>query len=107
MLDSGLSEAMVTPALAKRLQLRSRGAAAGQAAGGTATVPLVDLPSPALACGARLPPLEAAVASFPQESADRELPLSGMLGYQALQGYDADLDFPQGTLRLWAPGDGA
>lgn len=108
MLDTGLSEGMVTPSLAKRLKLRSLGSAAGATAGGDATVELVELKDLRLDCGElALEPVTAAVASFPEEKIDQKWPLGGMLGYQALQSYDADIDFPAGKLRLWRPGEGA
>ncbi|CAE7229702.1 RAB6A [Symbiodinium natans] len=106
MLDSGLSEALVTPDLARRLRLRSLGSAQGEAAGGAETVQLVEVTDVSLACGEKLPPLKAAVTSFPQEAVDTNVPLSGMLGFQAFQGYDAEFDFSAGKLRLWRPGAG-
>lgn len=107
MLDTGLSEGMVTPSLAKRLKLPSLGSAEGATAGGDATVELVQLKDLRLDCGELLEPVTAAVASFPEEKIDQKWPLGGMLGYQALQSYDADIDFPGGKLRLWRPGEGA
>mmetsp|Transcript_55498 Transcript_55498/g.180008 ORF Transcript_55498/g.180008 Transcript_55498/m.180008 type:complete len:406 (+) Transcript_55498:40-1257(+) len=106
MLDSGLSEGMVTPALAKQFRFRRLGSAQGEGAGGSAQVELVEIPDIVLGCGEKLAPITAAVSDFPQASADKGLPLNGMLGYRALQGYDVDIDFPRATLRLWSPGDG-
>lgn len=60
-----------------------------------------------LECGELFPAVTAAVASFPEERIDKDWSLKGMLGYQALQNYDADVDFPRGKLRLWRPGEGA
>ena len=106
MLDSGLSEALVSPELAKRLRLRSLGSVQGEAAGGGETVPLVEITDIRLACGEKLPPLKAAVSNFPQEAVDKSVPIRGMLGFQSLQGYDAEFDFAAGKLRLWRPGQG-
>jgi hypothetical protein len=48
------------------------------------------------------------VTSFPQEHLDPEHdPVEGMLGMELLGLFDADLDFPAGRLRLWAPGSAA
>ena len=107
MLDTGLSEAMVTPELVRKLKLQRVGSAEGAAAGGGATVELVKLTDLTLECGELFPEVTAAVASFPEEKIDKDWSLKGMLGYQALQNYDADVDFPQGKLRLWRPGEGA
>ena len=107
MLDSGLSEGMVTPALVKKLHLKPIGTAEGATAGGGETVQLVQLEDLRLECGELLAPVTAAVASFPEEKVDKNWVLKGMLGYQALQSYDAELDFPKGVLRLWRPGEGA
>ena len=107
MLDTGLSEGMVTPLLAKELKLQPVGSAEGATAGGGATVDLVQLQDLTLECGELLAPVTAAVASFPEEKIDKNWSLKGMLGYQALQSYDADIDFPKGKLRLWRPGEGA
>ena len=107
MLDTGLTEGMVTPSLAKKLKLQRVGSAEGAAAGGDATVDLVKLEDLTLECGQALEPVVAAVASFPEEKLDKSFSLSGMLGFQALQSYDADIDFPQQKLRLWRPGEGA
>ncbi|CAK9039633.1 unnamed protein product [Durusdinium trenchii] len=107
MLDTGLSEGMVTPSLAKKLKLQPIGSAEGATAGGDATVQLVQLKDLTLECGELLEPVTAAVASFPEEKIDQKWSLNGMLGYQALQSYDADIDFPRGKLRLWRPGEGA
>ncbi|CAJ1422421.1 unnamed protein product [Effrenium voratum] len=106
MLDTGLSEGMVTPSLAKQLKLPSVGSAEGATATGGATVELVELRDLILECGELLAPVTAAVASFPEENIDENWSLTGMLGYQVLQNYDADIDFPRGKLRLWRPGEG-
>lgn len=107
MLDSGLSEGMVTPSLVQKLHLKPIGTAEGATAGGGETVELVQLEDLRLECGELLAPVTAAVASFPEEKVDKNWVLKGMLGYQALQSYDAELDFPKGVLRLWRPGEGA
>mmetsp|Transcript_48767 Transcript_48767/g.98316 ORF Transcript_48767/g.98316 Transcript_48767/m.98316 type:complete len:422 (-) Transcript_48767:30-1295(-) len=106
MLDSGLTTGMVTPASARKLNLRRVGSAEGEAAGGTSKIELVEVPDLALECGQKVAPLDAVVSDFPQESVDRGLPLDGMLGYQALQDFDVDVDFPRAVLRLWRPGEG-
>lgn len=95
MLDSGLSEGMVTPSLVQKLQLKPIGTAEGATAGGGETVQLVQLEDLRLECGELLAPVTAAVASFPEEKVDKNWVLKGMLGYQALQSYDAELDFPK------------
>ena len=107
MLDSGLSEGMVTPSLVQQLHLKPIGTAEGATAGGGETVQLVQLEDVKLECGELLGTVTAAVASFPEEKVDKNWVLKGMLGYQALQSYDAELDFPNGVLRLWRPGEGA
>lgn len=107
MLDTGLSEGMVTPALAKKLKLQPVGSAVGATAGGGANVELVKLQDLSLECGELLEPVTAAVANFPEEKIDENFNLKGMLGYQSLQNYDADIDFPRAKLRLWRPGEGA
>ena len=109
MLDTGLTSALVSPTLAKQLRLSPDFAATGFGAGGVARVDLARLT--ALRVGAvdlaREEPVVAGIKDFPQERSDPALLLNGMLGYGSFRGYDLDLDFPQSTLRLFLPGDGA
>jgi len=106
MLDTGVSAPAITPALAKRLNLRMTGEAKSATGGGIVTSKLVDIIDARFASGGRLGSMQATVLDS-SLLVDAPLPLDGMLGYNTFYPSDIDIDFPNATLRLWRTGDGS
>ena len=106
MIDTGLTQALVTPSLAKEMQLAPNYSAIGAAAGGAARVDVAEVQSLRFknAPDLELGPVAAGIADFPQEASDLRLHLNGMMGFSMLDVHDTDLDFPQSTLRFYKRG---
>ena len=106
MIDTGLTQALVTPSLAKEMQLAPNYSAIGAGAGGAARVDVAEVQSLRFknAPDLELGPVAAGIADFPQEASDLRLQLNGMMGFSMLDVHDTDLDFPQSTLRFYKRG---
>ena len=115
MVDTGLSIEMMSPHLVESLGISNIGSKLeGLAAGGRSSESVLELSGVSLCCGnfnnndnneLALPMLHAVVTDFPQEHIDPGIdPVEGMFGMEMLDMFDVDFDFPNGRLRLWAPG---
>lgn len=106
MLDSGLTQEILTPVLVKNLRLATVGRVEGTTAAGTRGYRQVELKG-ASVNGVPLPTLRAAVSDFPQEHMDPKHDVVGMAGLEMMDAFDVDIDFSKNRLRLWQRGDGA
>ncbi|KAJ1462005.1 hypothetical protein M885DRAFT_602606 [Pelagophyceae sp. CCMP2097] len=105
-LDSGMTLELVTPALKAKLKLKPLRSAEAVTAGGTRVYDFTEITGASVG-GIALPTLHASVTHFPMEHIEVGHDVVGMLGLEFMDHFDVDLDFPNGRLRLWQPGDGA